>query len=280
MTPAERQSVAPFLDLWISQFQRSIEMFSGRAVSVQRGPAPTPPDEPGSMLWVQQVFEGKQTASMWVGTPRPVCLALTSSMGEAPESGELLYRELLEQAFDATAQAWSEGQVKLALGQASRNAPPDGLAAAEALSLELPGLEQARVLIFIDDALIAEVGRQTDAQDNIEKPAPVRPLAAPLECLTDIELPVSVVLGRAKVRIREALKLTAGSLVELDRRVGDLVEIVVHNVLVARGEVVSVKGNYGVRILEVSSQRARYALQASNGATASVTRRSVDAPHR
>lgn len=81
--------------------------------------------------------------------------------------------------------------------------------------------------------------------------------------LVDLQLPVAVVLGRARVRIQEALKLTAGSLVELDRRAGDSVEIVVHNAVVARGEVVSVGGNYGVKIREVMSRSDRIALQSA-----------------
>ena len=76
-------------------------------------------------------------------------------------------------------------------------------------------------------------------------------------------VPVAVVLGRAKLQIRDVLKLTAGSLVELDRRAGDFVDIVVHNSVVARGEVVSVGGNYGVRIQEVISRSDRFALQAA-----------------
>jgi flagellar motor switch protein FliN/FliY len=48
--------------------------------------------------------------------------------------------------------------------------------------------------------------------------------------------------------------------VELDRRVGDHVEIMVHGIVVAKGEIVSVKGNYGVRIKEVISRQDRIAL--------------------
>ena len=73
--------------------------------------------------------------------------------------------------------------------------------------------------------------------------------------LHGIDLPVIVVLGRATLRISEVLKLTVGSVVELDTRVGDPVDICVQNVVVARGEVVSIRGNYGVRIVEVMRPR-------------------------
>ena len=79
--------------------------------------------------------------------------------------------------------------------------------------------------------------------------------------LMDLDLPMSIALGRAVLPIRDVLKLSAGSLVELDRRVGDNVEVLVHGTVVAKGEVVSVKGNYAIRIQEIISQHDRAALQ-------------------
>ncbi len=78
--------------------------------------------------------------------------------------------------------------------------------------------------------------------------------------LRDLELPLSVALGRATMPVQEVLKITSGSTIELDRNVGDYVELVVQGVVVARGEIVSIKGNYGVRIKEIISQQDRIAL--------------------
>src|SRR5438309_1879591 len=72
-----------------------------------------------------------------------------------------------------------------------------------------------------------------------------------LDRLMDLELPLSIALGRSSLPIRDVLKMTPGSLIELDRRIGELVDLVVHGTTVAKGEVVSVKGNYGVRIKEI-----------------------------
>ena len=82
-----------------------------------------------------------------------------------------------------------------------------------------------------------------------------------LERLMDLELPLSVALGRAVLPIQDILKMTSGSLIELDRGVGDYVDLMVHGTLVARGEIVSVKGNYGVRIKEIISRQDRLALK-------------------
>jgi len=67
-----------------------------------------------------------------------------------------------------------------------------------------------------------------------------------------VEVPVSVSLGRATLRMKEVLALTQGSVVELDQNVSDEVEIRVNNCVIAWGEVVGVDGNYGVRILKMA----------------------------
>ena len=82
-----------------------------------------------------------------------------------------------------------------------------------------------------------------------------------LERLLDLELPLAVSLGRALMPIQDILKLTSGSLIELDRNVGEFVDLMVHGTIVARGEIVSVKGNYGVRIKEIISREDRLKLR-------------------
>ena len=82
-----------------------------------------------------------------------------------------------------------------------------------------------------------------------------------LSRLMDLQLPVTVLLGRAVLPIRDVLKISFGSLIELDRQIDDYVEVMVHGTVVARGEIVSVRGNYGVRIKEIISRQDRIALQ-------------------
>ena len=78
-----------------------------------------------------------------------------------------------------------------------------------------------------------------------------------LDLLMEVELPVSVSFGRAELPLRDVLKLNSGSIVELNRTISDMVEIVVNNCVIARGEVVVVEGNYGVRIHQVISREER-----------------------
>ena len=85
--------------------------------------------------------------------------------------------------------------------------------------------------------------------------------ASMIERLMDLNLPISVLLGQTVLPIRDALKISSGSLIELDRQLGDYVEVMVHGTVVARGEIVAIKGNYGVRIKEVISRKDRFALK-------------------
>ena len=76
-------------------------------------------------------------------------------------------------------------------------------------------------------------------------------IAADLEAVFDVPVQVSAVLGRSKMDVGELLKLGPGTVLELDRRVGESIDIYVNNRLVARGEVVLVEDKLGVTMTEI-----------------------------
>ena len=76
-------------------------------------------------------------------------------------------------------------------------------------------------------------------------------IAADLEAVFDVPVQVSAVLGRAKMDVGDLLKLGPGTVLELDRKVGEAIDIYVNNRLVARGEVVLVEDKLGVTMTEV-----------------------------
>lgn len=78
-----------------------------------------------------------------------------------------------------------------------------------------------------------------------------------LDLLMDIPLEISVELGRVKMQVREVVDLGAGSIVEIDKAAGEPVDVLVNGRLVARGEVVVIEDNFGVRITEILSQQDR-----------------------
>lgn len=75
--------------------------------------------------------------------------------------------------------------------------------------------------------------------------------AKDLEAVYDIPVQVSAVLGKANMQVSQLLKLGRGAVVELDRKVGEAIDIYVNNRLVARGEVVVVEDRLGVTMTEI-----------------------------
>ena len=72
-----------------------------------------------------------------------------------------------------------------------------------------------------------------------------------MDMLMDVNLEVTVELGRTKMTVRQVLDLQHGSVVELERLAGDVVDVFVNDKLVARGEVVVVDDKFGVRVTEL-----------------------------
>jgi flagellar motor switch protein FliN/FliY len=75
-----------------------------------------------------------------------------------------------------------------------------------------------------------------------------------LNLLLDIPLKVTVELGRTQKQIKEILELSQGSIIELDKLAGEPVDILVNNKLIAKGEVVVIDENFGVRVTDIVSQ--------------------------
>lgn len=72
-----------------------------------------------------------------------------------------------------------------------------------------------------------------------------------VELLNDVEMGVTAELGRTRMTVRELLSMQPGSIVELDRAAGSPVDLLVNGTLVARGEVVVIDEEFGVRITEI-----------------------------
>jgi flagellar motor switch protein FliN/FliY len=106
----------------------------------------------------------------------------------------------------------------------------------------LPDLESGSEMTSVADAGQLAAG---DADDSVNRGA------ADLEAVFDVPVQVSAVLGRARMEVGELLKLGPGMVLELDRRVGEAIDIYVNNRLVARGEVVLVEDKLGVTMTEI-----------------------------
>jgi flagellar motor switch protein FliN len=103
----------------------------------------------------------------------------------------------------------------------------------------LPDLENAAAMSAADAAAFAA------ESESINRGA------ADLEAVFDVPVKISAVLGRARMEVGDLLKLGPGTVLELDRKVGEAIDLYVNNRLVARGEVVLVEDKLGVTMTEI-----------------------------
>ncbi len=91
----------------------------------------------------------------------------------------------------------------------------------------------------------------TNAKEDDNPYAMGEPMANDVTAIYDIPVQVSAVLGRSSMKVSQLLKLGRGAVVELDRKVGEAIDIYVNNRLVARGEVVVVEDRLGITMTEI-----------------------------
>jgi flagellar motor switch protein FliN/FliY len=89
--------------------------------------------------------------------------------------------------------------------------------------------------------------KERSGDDGITQPR----TAGDLEAVFDVPVKVSAVLGQARMQVADLLKLNQGTVLELDRKVGEAIDIYVNDRLVARGEVVLVEDRLGVTMTEI-----------------------------
>jgi flagellar motor switch protein FliN/FliY len=195
-----------------------------------------------------------------------VVLAVSSPLAEAIEHGPLLNQELVAGVAQALADA--VGELETASGGALRLEALHELDAA--IALGSPGDGTAFVGLTVLDgtahvATLAVLIREVTLEDDdvLEPLSPLHefePLVnqspepegiRSLDLLADVEMGVTAELGRTRMTVRELLALTPGSVVELDRTAGSPVDVLVNGTLVARGEVVVIDEEFGVRISEI-----------------------------
>jgi flagellar motor switch protein FliN len=147
---------------------------------------------------------------------------------------------------------------EVACTEAERSEAPPHEWTSVSLTIGYASGSETSVHFSVSPDLEAALGVSTnDAEILEEKDLAPRAAAArsSADILMHVEMPVSIALGHTRMRMRDLLNLTNGSVVELDQELGDEVEIRVNNCAIAYGEVVAVDGNYAVRILRMAPPR-------------------------
>jgi flagellar motor switch protein FliN/FliY len=276
MTTQDGRKTALWLtETWAGAFSRALESMTGVRPTASWGPAEEDTSAAGSpdSLWWEQPLSLAPNAVLWVGAPagawREMGAAALRALGI--ESGEeadarSTYLEILKQSLSGLAQAIGQRvgrEVSCENGREIAARPATSVRFAA--QFEVGSASCPAVYLALEDTLLEGLEGAPGAAEG--EPAALAALtsesAAPrasfrtLDLLMEVELPVSVSFGRAELPLKDVLKLTSGSIVELNRSVNEPVEVIVNNCVIARGEVVVVEGNYGVRIGEIISPQER-----------------------
>lgn len=277
------QNTGLVLDRWVESLAQVLESMTDQKPAIRWKAVSGTAAEAGvsldvgpesDTLWWEQPFPLGPGMSVWIAAPRSTwhyagSMTLQAAGLDTVQGDEVrnTWLEILGQSLAALARSMGSILRREVICEGGGERSP---------SIEI--LEWATVSVSMGDAalaplvvafspglsaMLASPSRQTAQPDAA--PA-VEPFVAPvvqhepsrtLDLLMDVDLPVSISFGKAQLPLKEVVKLTTGSIVELNRGVSEPVEILVNQRLIARGEVVVVEGNYGVRILEIVQPQDR-----------------------
>lgn len=272
-----------------SQFCLALEGMLGEQWPASLQDTPLPDGSAGYLCWGQKLNLRKDPVifvvaekSAWyeIGKRSLIAVGL-----EEPEDSDIraTYLELLTQALSGLARFLSaKAGAEVTLDPSSEETLPasGGAAPFRCVRLTSPAGFSADLFVRIDvtviDALLqeqeaAKVLAAKSAAAEQQQAAPQtaaaaagaggsgsRPPAPPsMEMLLDVEMPVNVSFGRTHLPLKEVIKLSTGSIIELNRTITEPVDVIVNNCVIARGEVVVIEGNYGVRIQQIVSRSER-----------------------
>jgi flagellar motor switch protein FliN len=206
------------------------------------GPVAATPDALSDGQAVTAKFTGAATGEVVVVVGQD----LADALKESP-LGELDLTAAVRPALEAAARMF--GPVVLDPGQLMEPGVALSALAAKDAAVAVPLLDRGDVRAVVALALApwpADAG--TGGVATRAAGATVR---GGLDMLHDVEMEVSAELGRTRMSVRELLSLTPGAIIELDRAAGSPADLLVNGRLIARGEVVVVDENFGIRITEI-----------------------------
>jgi flagellar motor switch protein FliN len=187
-------------------------------------------------------------------------VVLDGSILEAPLLGEGVdqkagWRELLGESFDAAA-----GELLAKTGKKCRVAKVEESSGESSVTraFELKSGDRSWALLVRDDVRASRPAAAADpGRPRASDSKPPAALSPGLELLLDVELEASLRFGSREMPLGEILDLGPGDVVQLDRNVADPVDLIVGDKIVARGEVVLVNGNFGLKVTEVAAPKKR-----------------------
>jgi flagellar motor switch protein FliN/FliY len=261
------------------QLSQVFDTMAGQAPLIEAESLAAPPPAGDALLWEVPVSLGS-LASIWLNASKESWYSLgnrvLSAAGLEDSDDQTIrdtFKEAMDQAFAGLAREMTTKaghEVTAASGKLTTGPSPVN-AAWNRLEIIFGDNKPAPLTFGFVEELLQKLGTKAPLAGVAATKTPPAAAAAgaggggdsappesrTLDLLLDVELPISVSFGRAHLPLKEVMKLTTGSIVELNRTISEPVDIIVNNCVIARGEVVVVEGNFGVRIQEVISRQER-----------------------
>jgi flagellar motor switch protein FliN len=237
---------------------------------------------PEDCAWWGQSFSFAPDAHVHIGAPEVSWSEIGNSVLKAAgiddgdrESIRSTFTEILSQTFGGVSRTLSSRLGKQVTTSADEQPGSGTSPSGRTFELNVSWGEIGPLLVLLSmetpllAALEASMNRADRSEVSIVAPEPPRKhggagldeetirRSRKMDLLLDVELPVSVSFGRAQLFLKDVIKLTTGSIIELNRSISEPVDVIVNNCVIARGEVVVVEGNFGVRVHEVVSRQER-----------------------
>jgi flagellar motor switch protein FliN len=290
MDPAARIAVQKFCDVWKDAFEGLVESFGAASVAGQWTvpladvPAPGVQDSPvkdpavvdswfvakGGLLgvvgWRCEKSVAVQFAQLLQSETTDPAAAFSDLHRDA-------FAEFIRQVAGQVAAGWkgeTGNEIELVYDAAA--APQLSSAQTASLQIKSDKFAELTLQVFVDSALSAALNaapaEQSAAQPAAAGPVSAQPLLSQLSdgpipnlaLLLDVELQATIRFGQRDMLLREVFGLMPGAVIELNQLVNEPAELLVAGRLIARGEVVVVDGNFGLRVTEVAAAAQRAAL--------------------
>ena len=245
----KQQLISGLFDAFTSAVSSALAETGPEDIRVSWALSSDPQNDTESWTWWSGGLSAHPGAKFFLGAPQEAWekLGRGGASGNTQEDASALisgcFSKAVEEQFGNRSSAQDGGL---------SDAPPAGWARV-AIEIRYPAGEWPAIGCVLSQEFEAAL---EGSESQPAAPLPVSPVAGRTktsDMLMQVQVPVSVSFGATQIRMKDLLNLTAGSVVELDQALQDSVEVRVNDRVIARGEVVAVDGNYGVRVLELVS---------------------------
>ena len=249
-----------FIQLWIESIASVLGQVASAAFPVEETAGEGMPAAAATDLYLTITAASAVRGEMGLRLPQATAVELAKLFmsdtdaahvelnADDRSAAEELFRQIAGHVSTAARPIWTEIPLTVVAGEA----PTWSSAASGWICSPQGATRQLQIEWSLSSALTTALAAARQSSGPAEAPKPVTTeVPSNFDLLMNIELDVTLRFGGRNILLREILELGAGSVLELDREIQDAADLLLDGKLIARGEVVVVDGNFGLRVTEV-----------------------------